>query len=70
MPAGLEEAAHADKTDAWSAAARAALDVPLAVMESMTNFTDDPVAIRAWRDRMADLIEQELASTPTNGGTR
>jgi hypothetical protein len=43
------------------------LDVPQAVMESMTNFTDDPVAIRAWRDRMADLIEQELASTPTNG---
>ena len=53
-------AAHADKTDAWSVAARAALDVPLAVMESMTNFTDDPVAIRAWRDHMADLIEQEL----------
>jgi hypothetical protein len=62
--------AHVDKTDAWSAAARAALDVPLAVMESMTNFTDDPAAIRAWRDHMADLIEQELASTPTNGETR
>ena len=55
--------AHADKTDAWSVAARAALDVPPAVMESMTNFTDDPATIRAWRDRMADLIEQELAST-------
>ena len=52
-------AAHADKTDAWSVAARAALDVPLAVMESMTNFTDDPAAIRAWRDRMADLIEKQ-----------
>ena len=53
-------AAHADKTDAWSVAARAALDVPLAVMESMTNFTDDPSAIRAWRDRLADLIKLEL----------
>ncbi len=53
-------AAHADKADAWSVAARAALDVPLEVMESMTNFTDDPVAIRAWRDRMADLILQDM----------
>ena len=26
----------------------------------MTNFTDDPSAIRAWRDRLADLIELEL----------
>ena len=63
-------AAHADKTDAWSVAARAALDVPLTVMESMTNFTDDPAAIRAWRDRMADLIEQEQASNLTKGEIR
>ena len=55
--------AHADQTDAWSLAARAAIDVPLAVMESMTNYTDCADVIYAWRDRMADLIEAELART-------
>lgn len=28
------------------------------VMYSMTNFTDDPVALYRWRDEMADLIEE------------
>lgn len=50
-------ARHADKGDAWAKEARRLLDVPLSVMESMVNFTDDPQAIYAWRDRMADLIE-------------
>ena len=49
--------AHADKSDAWAREARRMLDIPLSVMESLRNFTDDPVAIYAWRDRMADLIE-------------
>lgn len=48
--------AHADKDDAWAREAKRLLDVPLSVMESMSNFTDDPAAIYAWRDRMADLI--------------
>ena len=26
-------------------------------MESMVNFTDDPNAVMAWRDAMAELIE-------------
>ena len=49
--------ARADKSDAWAREARALLDIPLSVMESLRNFTDDPVAVYAWRDRMADLIE-------------
>ena len=53
---------HADKTDAWSVRARELLDVPLSVMETMSNFTDDPRRVYAWRDGMADLIEQELAA--------
>ena len=49
--------AHADKGDAWAREAKGLLDVPLSVMESMTNYTDDPEAILAWRNRMADLID-------------
>ena len=26
-------------------------------MQRLNNFTDDPSAVRAWRDEMADLIE-------------
>lgn len=49
--------ARADKSDAWAREAKRLLDVPLSVMESLTNYTDDPAAVYAWRDRMADLIE-------------
>lgn len=51
-------AAHADKDDAWAREAKKMLDVPLSVMESLTNFTDDPQVVYAWRDRMADLIDE------------
>ncbi|MCQ2391922.1 MAG: DUF4091 domain-containing protein [Kiritimatiellae bacterium] len=54
-------ARHVDKADAWAKEAKQLLDVPLSVMESLSNFTDSPAAIYAWRDRMADLIEVELA---------
>ena len=53
--------------DAWSVAARAAIGVPLAVMESMRNYTDRADVIYAWRDRMADLIEAELARVASSG---
>ena len=42
---------------AWLKKARELLAVPASVMESMTNYTDDPAALAAWRDAMADLIE-------------
>ena len=50
-------AAHKDKDDSWAVSAREAIHVPLSVMESMANFTDDPAPIRAWREKIDDLIE-------------
>lgn len=42
---------------AWTASARALLAVPTEVMDTMSNFTDDPSVLLRWRDAMADLIE-------------
>ena len=41
----------------WAQRAREALAVPREVMDSMTNYTDDPAVLYRWRDEMADLIE-------------
>jgi hypothetical protein len=35
------------------------LAVPREVVDTMTNYTDDPAALYRWRDEMADLIEEE-----------
>lgn len=43
--------------DAWLRRAKAALAVPREVMDTMTNYTDDPAVLYRWRDEMADLIE-------------
>lgn len=42
----------------WIRRARAALAVPCSVMDTMTNYTDDPAALYRWRDGMADLVEE------------
>ena len=42
----------------WMRRAKAALAVPCEVMDTMTNYTDDPAALYRWRDEMADLIEE------------
>ena len=42
----------------WAQRAQSALAVPREVMDSMTNFPDDPAALYRWRDEMADLIEE------------
>ena len=42
----------------WAQRAREALAVPREVMDSMTNYTDDPAVLYRWRDEMADLIEE------------
>lgn len=55
--------AHADKDDAWYRNARALVSVPREVMDTMTNYTDDPEAIYRWRDAMADAIEAEACGT-------
>ena len=59
--------AHKDKTDEWYAAAKEMVEVPLSIMESMTNFTDDPAAVISWRDRMDELIEAELSRIMSGG---
>lgn len=41
----------------WISRAKAALAVPREVMDTMTNYTDDPAVLYRWRDEMADLIE-------------
>ena len=53
-------AARKDKGDAWSLKAKELLDVPRDVMDTMTNYTDDPAAVYRWRDAMADLIEESM----------
>lgn len=53
----LEKKLKANPGAPWAARARELLDVPQNVMQRLNNFTDDPSAVRAWRDEMADLIE-------------
>ncbi len=40
----------------WAQRAREALAVPREVIDSMTNYTDDPVVLYRWGDEMADMI--------------
>ena len=51
-------AARPEKDDDWGRRAKELLAVPRDVMDTMTNYTDDPAALYAWRDAMADLIEK------------
>ena len=41
----------------WISRAKAALAVPRKVVDTMSNFTDDPTVLYRWRNAMADLIE-------------
>jgi len=34
------------------------VEVPREIHDSVTNFSDDPMAIERWRDRMADILER------------
>ncbi len=47
-------------SEAWLRRAKAALAVPREVVDTLTNFTDDPAALYRWRDEMADLIEEAV----------
>lgn len=42
----------------WLADARAALKVPESVVRTMTEYSREPAALYAWRDRLGDLIER------------
>lgn len=54
----LEKKLKASPGPPWSAEARKLLAVPESLMESMSNYNDDPHALYEWRNRMADLIEE------------
>ena len=41
----------------WASRARELLSVPRSVLVDLANFNDDPEALYAWRDAMADIIE-------------
>ena len=55
-------------TDDWARRAHEALAVPREVVNSMTDFTNDPAVLYRWRDEMADLIEQSPKTLKTNKG--
>ena len=42
----------------WAQRAREALAVPCEVVNTLTDFTNDPAVLYRWRDEMADLIEE------------
>jgi hypothetical protein len=50
--------------DGWCRRARAALAVPQQVVKWMSNFSYDPAVLSAWRDEMADLIEESGVPSP------
>lgn len=49
----------------WLTEARAALDVPADLVKSAHEFTLDPEQVRAWRERLADMIESYPETFPT-----
>ena len=65
---GLEDLAYAKLLEArlktmagdvaWTDSAKRLLAVPESVAKSLTNYSDDPQSIYAWRDEMADLLEK------------
>ena len=50
---------RADKNDEWGKKARKLLSVPREVVDTLSNFTDDPAVVYRWRNEMADLIEEK-----------
>ena len=58
LRAATEDGAATPGRTRWMEDARAALAVPDDLVRSMTDCSRDPAKLAAWRDRMADLIEQ------------
>jgi len=66
---GLEDLAYAklleerlrrrQSEDEWTRAAKRLLAVPETVVKSLTDYSDDPRTVYAWRDEMADMLENE-----------
>ena len=53
----LEKRLSAHPDAPWADRAKKLIAVPESVMQSMSNFTDDPNAVYAWRDAIAECIE-------------
>ena len=53
-------ASHA-ASDEWKKRAEALVAVPPSVVKALDCFNDDPSALYAWRNAMADLIESSAA---------
>ena len=54
----LEKKLSAEPNALWAAQARKLLDIPCELMETMSNYNDNPKVLYKWRNRMADLIEE------------
>jgi hypothetical protein len=52
------QAARTPTEEQWLAEAREAASVPAEVTASMTEYTQDPAAVYAWRDRIGDLLDR------------
>ena len=52
----------------WTRRARIAIAVPREVVNTMTDFTNDPAVLYRWRDELADLIEQSTTTHTTSRG--
>ena len=52
----LRRKLNANPAVPWAARARELLAVPRSVVDSLTNYTDDPAALYAWRSAIADLL--------------
>ena len=66
VESSFSKATEDKSSENWMRRAKAALAVPREVMDTMTNFTDDPAALYLWRDEMADLIEESEKFYPTS----
>ena len=53
-----ERIAKSRGNEAWLKRARELVAVPPTLVKSLSNFSDDPAAIGAWRREMAELIER------------
>ena len=65
----LRERLAANPRAKWAEKARRLLDAE-GLVKSMTNYTADPAAILAWRDAMADLIEETSNTKNTENTER
>ena len=55
----LEKKLAANPNAPWADEAKKFLEVPKSVVNTMSDFNDDPAVLYAWRNAIADLIERK-----------